>query len=239
MTQVNRAFQRNITKSLRSLQNLTESGIYHYTDGDNLNRHYLMIFGHKDSPYSFVPYFFQVDLPDSYPFDNPKCKFICPANIRLHPNLYVNGKVCLSILNTWSGPKWTPIMDLSTLALNLQSLISCDEPLRCEPSFETGSNSSVLNYSNYIKLVNFCIVLPKVYRKCPIDNRTVQTYFQTEVDKYLHNHRDAMVEHGINLRREFKENSMTIGTIYNKTVTIRDKDFQKSLEFILGTTCPP
>lgn len=28
--------------------------------------------------------------------------------VRFNPNLYVCGKVCLSLLGTWSGPAWHP-----------------------------------------------------------------------------------------------------------------------------------
>ena len=26
----------------------------------------------------------------------------------MNPNLYVNEKICLSMINTWSGPGWLP-----------------------------------------------------------------------------------------------------------------------------------
>ena len=42
------------------------------------------------------------------------------------------GKVCLSILGTWSGPKWTSIMDITTVLLTLQSLLD-ENPLHHEP----------------------------------------------------------------------------------------------------------
>jgi hypothetical protein len=36
------------------------------------------------------------------------------VQVRFNPNLYSDGKVCLSLLGTWSGPGWIP--NQSTLA---------------------------------------------------------------------------------------------------------------------------
>ena len=234
MSAVNRAFTNNLTKSLRNLQNLESSGIFHYS-GDNLKEHYLMIFGHTDSPYAYVPYFFKVELSDDYPFNHPKCKFICPVNTRLHPNLYVDGKVCLSILNTWSGPSWTPLMNLGTLALDLKCLISYDEPLRCEPSYETGNNRIVLAYSNYIKLVNFFKVLPKVYNRSPTSNREADIYFQLKMKEFLSENANDMIDYGNRLFIESNSRTFTTDTIYDsKIVThLSKRDVNKIIDLIL------
>jgi hypothetical protein len=59
---------------------------------------------------------------------------------RMHPNLYVAGKVCLSILGTYSGPSWSANMTLETILLNLQSLLD-ENPLANEPAFTDGKLS--------------------------------------------------------------------------------------------------
>lgn len=40
--------------------------------------------------------------------------FVQHTGGRLHPNLYVEGKVCLSILGTWPGEKWAFAMTIET-----------------------------------------------------------------------------------------------------------------------------
>ena len=30
------------------------------------------------------------------------------GTVRFNPNLYADGKVCLSLLGTYDGPRWTP-----------------------------------------------------------------------------------------------------------------------------------
>jgi hypothetical protein len=64
---------------------------------------------------------FDVMLPSDYP-DSPPEYFYHAYGMRLNPNLYVDGKVCLSLLGTWTGKEtqqWNP--DTSTL---LQTLVS-------------------------------------------------------------------------------------------------------------------
>ncbi|KAI3843194.1 hypothetical protein MKX03_009793 [Papaver bracteatum] len=57
--------------------------------------------------------------------------------IRLNPNLYSNGKVCLSLLNTWHGNKtesWNPSqLTVLQVLLSLQGLVLNANPLFNEP----------------------------------------------------------------------------------------------------------
>ena len=55
------------------------------------------------------------------------------------------GKVCLSILGTWSGPQWTTIMDISSILISIQSLLDMN-PLDHEPGY-FGKNTPV--HHNY------------------------------------------------------------------------------------------
>jgi ubiquitin-protein ligase len=54
-------------------------------------------------------------LPPAYPHVPPKVTFRTTADgrLRFNPNLYTDGKVCLSLLGTWSGDPWIP--DTSSL----------------------------------------------------------------------------------------------------------------------------
>lgn len=60
-------------------------------------------------------------LPADYPETPPMVKMTTTGGgrVRFNPNLYADGKVCLSLLGTWSGPSWDP--KVSTL---LQVLVS-------------------------------------------------------------------------------------------------------------------
>jgi baculoviral IAP repeat-containing protein 6 len=80
-----------------------------------------------------------VSLPQEYPQLNPNVQFITTGGgqARFNPNLYADGKVCLSLLGTWSGPGWKPgESTLSQVLLSIQSAILVDQPFYNEPSFE-------------------------------------------------------------------------------------------------------
>lgn len=77
-------------------------------------------------------------LPPPHPLD-------CTGmQARFNPNLYAEGKVCLSLLGTWSGPGWDPaISTLSQVLVSIQSAILVDKPYYNEPSYETVRRGAV------------------------------------------------------------------------------------------------
>eukprot|EP00955_Chlamydomonas_euryale_P040078 351585-Chlamydomonas_euryale.AAC.15 len=63
-----------------------------------------------DTPYAFGAFVFDILLPPDYPNHPPQVHFLTTGEgrVRFNPNLYNCGKVCLSLLGTWSGPSWQP-----------------------------------------------------------------------------------------------------------------------------------
>lgn len=96
-----------------------------------------MMIGPEGTPYAHCPLLFQFEFPADYPFSSPSVTFkTSDGATRFHPNLYVEGKVCLSILGTWSGPKWGAVMTISTVLMSIQSLLE-PNPIVNEPGWET------------------------------------------------------------------------------------------------------
>jgi len=66
------------------------------------------------------------------------------GQVRFNPNLYSNGKVCLSILGTWraehSGEQWSAVQSVQSVLLSIQSLMH-DAPYHNEPAFEVDDGS--------------------------------------------------------------------------------------------------
>ncbi len=60
--------------------------------------------------------------------------------MRFNPNLYSDGKVCLSLLGTWrgqSGENWDPkFSTLLQVLLSIQSIIMSDDVYFNEPGYE-------------------------------------------------------------------------------------------------------
>ena len=150
------AFKR-LAREISMIQDLSGGGIYYYQDAHILTRGTAMIIGPPDSIYAYCPLFFKFEFPDDYPFNPPKVTFLTNDGItRFHPNLYVDGKVCLSILGTYSGPGWQSTMSFSMVLLSLKALLD-NNPLRHEPGYDNVSLNH--NYAkHYSEYVNYQIV---------------------------------------------------------------------------------
>ena len=134
------AVKRILKRDIKELKEnkLEDLGIFVEFNEKNLLEAKAMIIGPEGSVYEGGLLFFKLFFPNNYPYAPPDVCYISINNIRIHPNLYVkyhktgHGKVCLSILGTWNGPKWTSVMDISTVLLTIQSILD-DKPLLHEP----------------------------------------------------------------------------------------------------------
>ena len=101
-----------------------------------------LIVGPPDTPYEFGFFEFQVKFPKEYPIKSPSviCITTNHGRTRFNPNIYAQGKVCLSILGTWHGEKgeeWSSAQGLESVLLSIQSLMS-PNPWENEPGEEGG-----------------------------------------------------------------------------------------------------
>jgi ubiquitin-protein ligase len=113
----------------------------------NLNFFSFIITGPKDTPYHNGLFEFHAYIPDGYPNVVPQVLLKTTGNnsVRFNPNLYANGKVCLSLLGTWSGDKgesWIPeISTFYQVLISIQSLILVEQPYFNEPGYERELNT--------------------------------------------------------------------------------------------------
>ncbi|CAN0078898.1 unnamed protein product, partial [Hapterophycus canaliculatus] len=85
-----------------------DSSIFLRVDEDRFDVMRALITGPKGTPYEGGCFEFDILLPPDYPNKPPHVHFITTGGgrVRFNPNLYNTGKVCLSLLGTWSGPGW-------------------------------------------------------------------------------------------------------------------------------------
>jgi baculoviral IAP repeat-containing protein 6 len=102
----------------------------------------VLITGPSDTPYANGCFLFDVFFPPEYP-SVPMSINLCTTghgSVRFNPNLYNDGKVCLSVLNTWHGrpeEKWNPLTSsFLQVLVSIQSLILVAEPFFNEPGYE-------------------------------------------------------------------------------------------------------
>tara|TARA_B100000214_G_scaffold289083_1_gene218674 strand:+ start:1854 stop:2564 length:711 start_codon:yes stop_codon:yes gene_type:complete len=182
------ALKRILKKDIKEIENkkLNDLGIYILFNEENMMTATAMITGPKDSLYEYSFLFFNIVFPKNYPYHPPDISYISRNNVRIHPNLYVGrhssgfGKVCLSILGTWSGPKWTSIMDITTVLLSIQSLLD-KNPLHHEPGQEKNMSSTNKLYNEIIKYESLNTLLLKNYT----ETEGVFIKFKNEMDKEI------------------------------------------------------
>ena len=118
---------------------LEAQGIYYVADETNIRRGTAMLVGRPDTPYHGGFYFFSVEFPSDYPWSPLKVLSLTQDGItRFNPNMYINGKVCLSILNTWhDGPQWTGIQTLESVLLIIMSDVLNKNPIQNEPAYSS------------------------------------------------------------------------------------------------------
>ena len=130
---------------------LIDNGIYYCHDDEDLLKGYALIIGPEDTPYFGGYYFFEFHYPPDYPYSPPKVIFSTNnGTVRFNPNLYKCGKVCVSILNTWSGDKWTSCQTINSILLTLCSLLN-KEPLLNEP----GQKNDSRDFNSYHKVIEY------------------------------------------------------------------------------------
>jgi len=146
---------RRVLKDIQRAQEplMQEQGIWYHMDEVNLTKGIAMIRGPPGTPYEGCLLTFSIQFPYDYPFSPPKVLFLTSdGRTRFHPNLYVEGKVCLSILGTFSGPSWSGTQSLSSVLLSILGLLDTN-PLAHEPSFEKGTlqNSRHKDYADFVE----------------------------------------------------------------------------------------
>jgi ubiquitin-protein ligase len=118
---------------------LRAQGIYYWFDDSDIRKGAALVRGHAGTPYEGLLGLYDFVFPDEYPFSPPQVLWKTHDGItRFHPQLYKGGKVCLSILGTWTGPGWASTMNLTSVVQILQSLF-VENPLACEPGYEKGT----------------------------------------------------------------------------------------------------
>lgn len=159
------AVKRIINKDFKEISNkdLNSLGIYIEFNEENILEANAMIVGPDGSLYEGGFLFFSIIFPKNYPYSPPTLRYISQNNVRIHPNLYVNGKVCLSILGTWNGEKWSSIMDITTILLTIQSLLD-NNPFHHEPGQENKTNE---NYNEIIRYNTFSSLIIDRYNRQP------------------------------------------------------------------------
>ncbi|XP_059217801.1 baculoviral IAP repeat-containing protein 6 isoform X2 [Stomoxys calcitrans] len=187
-SRVKRLAQEAVTLST-SLPLSFSSSVFVRCDTDRLDVMKVLITGPADTPYANGCFEFDVFFPPDYP-NLPmliNLETTGRHSVRFNPNLYNDGKVCLSVLNTWHGrpeEKWNAqTSSFLQVLVSIQSLILVPEPYFNEPGFErsrgspSGTHSSREYNSNIYQACVRWAMLEQIRNPSPCFKDVIHTHF--------------------------------------------------------------
>lgn len=164
VTETAQANQRKWAKKIQSEWTILEKNlpdtIYVRVYETRMDLLRAVILGAPGTPYHDGLFVFDLYLPPDYPHTPPQA-YYHSGGLRLNPNLYENGKVCLSLLNTWTG-KGTEVWDpqessILQVLVSIQGLVLNTKPYFNEAGYdrqvgtlEGEKNSVVYNENSFL-----------------------------------------------------------------------------------------
>ncbi|GAB4838546.1 Probable ubiquitin-conjugating enzyme E2 23 [Ancistrocladus abbreviatus] len=176
LSNAGRKWLKKMRQDWNILQNNLPDGICVRVYEDRMDLLRAVIVGAYGTPYQDGLFFFDFHLPPEYP-DVPPSAHYHSGGWRINPNLYEEGKVCLSLLNTWTGrgnEVWDPkSSSILQVLVSLQGLVLNSKPYFNEAGYDKqigtaeGEKNS-LSYNENTFLLN-CKTMIYLIRRPPKD----------------------------------------------------------------------
>ncbi|XP_030450292.2 probable ubiquitin-conjugating enzyme E2 23 isoform X1 [Syzygium oleosum] len=221
-----RKWFKKVQQDWNILQNNLPDGIYVRVYEDRMDLVRAVIVGAYATPYQDGLFFFDFHLPPEYP-DVPPSAYYHSGGWRINPNLYEEGKVCLSLLNTWTGrgnEVWDPLSSsILQVLVSLQGLVLNSKPYFNEAGYDKqigtaeGEKNS-LAYNENTFLLN-CKTMLNLMRKPPKDfEDLVKEHFQKRgfyilkaCDAYMKGYLIGSLTKDASVSSENNANSTSVG----------------------------
>jgi len=130
-----------LARQLKELQKNSDGFSVGLVDDSNLYEWQIIVEGPNDTPYQGGYFQATLSFPPEFPSKPPTMRFMTPGF--WHPNVYKDGKVCISILHEAKedqfneqesiDEKWRPILSIEAVIVSVMSMLS-------EPNFESPAN---------------------------------------------------------------------------------------------------
>jgi ubiquitin-protein ligase len=210
---------KNIEKNRKEMESC---GLYIYYNESNIGEFYFMIIGTEDTPYEKGFYPFNLVIPSNYPFEPPKVTIILPndGHSRMNPNLYIGGKVCLSMINTWAGPGWLPSYTIDKVVIAIQALVMNEHPLVNEPGHENDAKDILEAYNRAVLHQNYALGIIRMYQNLNCSSLSIfkdivinkinenKEFYVNKLEKYIEEYKDIpefrTQTYGMNIKNNYK-----------------------------------
>ncbi|KAF2832468.1 hypothetical protein CC86DRAFT_451970 [Ophiobolus disseminans] len=137
------ALMRRIGKEHKILRNSLPPGIFVRTWESRLDLIRVLMIGPNETPYEYAPFVIDFHLGSTYPQAPPEAFFHSWTNGNgpVNPNLYEDGKICLSLLGTWHtderNESWSPAKStLLQVLVSIMGLVLVKEPYYNEAGYD-------------------------------------------------------------------------------------------------------
>lgn len=178
---------KRLLKELRNLyiqqngKELLQNDYLIHFDETNINNVSALIKAPYDSVYRHKFIRLDFKIPDNYPHSPPEVFFVNHDDVRIHPNMYENGKCCSTILNTWGDSKyekWTSSMGIETILLTFHSFLD-NNPYSYEPGGRDDDTYTVyVLYQSWIT----CLIRYLQYETIPQFKQMMHNYMMVNIN---------------------------------------------------------
>jgi ubiquitin-protein ligase len=165
----------------QSQKQLLENDYIIYFDESDFSVVHALLKPQHDSVYRHKFVRLDLKIPENYPHSPPEVKFINHDGVRIHPNMYEDGKCCSTILNTWGDDKfekWTSSMGIETVLLTFHSFLD-NNPYTYEPG--GGDDPTYTTYVLYQSWYS-CLLRYVQYETIPIFVDMITSYIVANMD---------------------------------------------------------
>nr|KYP69189.1 putative ubiquitin carrier protein E2 23 [Cajanus cajan] len=222
----NRKWFKKVQQDWNILQNNLPEEIFVRVYEDRMDLLRAVIVGPYGTPYQDGLFFFDFHLPPEYP-DVPPSAYYHSGGWRINPNLYEEGKVCLSLLNTWTGrgnEVWDPkSSSILQVLVSLQGLVLNSKPYFNEAGYDKqvgtaeGEKNS-LSYNENTFLLN-CKTMMYLMRRPPKDfDVLIKEHFRRRghnilkaCDAYMKGYLIGSLTRDASVSEKSSENSTSVG----------------------------
>ncbi|KFK31008.1 hypothetical protein AALP_AA6G056600 [Arabis alpina] len=138
-SQVTKGWVKKVQQEWSNLEADLPNTIYVRVYEERMDLLRAALVGAPGTPYHDGLFFFDIMLPPQYPHEPPMVHYHS-GGMRLNPNLYESGRVCLSLLNTWNGSGtevWNPgSSSILQVLLSFQALVLNEKPYFNEAGYD-------------------------------------------------------------------------------------------------------
>ncbi|CAL4892047.1 unnamed protein product [Urochloa decumbens] len=187
--------------------------------------------GASGTPYHDGLFFFDLQLPPSYPTTPPLVNYHS-FGLRVNPNLYPSGTVCLSLLNTFGGKDtelWSPeSSSLLQVVISIQGLVLVAQPYYNQAGYiaQIGTPEGRRNEMPYCEntyLVNLHTMLHLIRRP------------PAGFEEFVRNHFCRRGRHVLKACEAYLQEGCPVGTLDGESLSMEvSKDWSCSMGFKLA-----